>query len=575
MSVFTDLTFASADDRRKIAKAYRSVLPGDFAALTAAILRGNPHASVPEADTRTSHTQTVPVLGRRRILTALVEPNTLAMARNYSIFPRHGQVTRGQDGVFEVRWATVGDHEAVYRDAYTHYRDTHEVVGEVTKGSRLDSWHSPLLLIPVRHTYDDGTAPMTVWMCADGNARLWGARAALAADLTRWGLTHPWTNPGTRWDLSMAEVRTVVAAARQHARTPGRPTTATATGTGTGSQAAASWAVCDGSVEDWADLLLPGAFSGKFHDLGTYLYQVHNRAEDEPSPFVEDSHAWVASIDVFTGRDPFDLLGLNPADPEDREQVTEDTAAIHADLLTAVTNKDATARRVTLAAVAAAQQATAAGHPVLADPDQQVTFRQWLITATSQTRGLFYDANETIMGLIRDLLALRPLPDCDLYGIGQDLANNSLYDPLDDPASPWFTTTTLRGLVYAILHGHLHGEAIPPSPAYTAARDAQYAADQAAEEAAAEAGTEVDWDTHPDLLDTPALRAEERDRAFFKRLPDNLLHRLLTTPEGHQVILGYAHDACTGVVPSNRFTNRATGAGQVVHLTVPDQATQQ
>lgn len=560
MSKFAELSFATADARRAAAKKVGKHLPPDMAAVAVALSRGSNRKGqvhVPEPDTRTVRETTINVLPRMRVVMPLVEPNVIDLARNLP-WALPCRTRTGEDGVFVTEWKTPADHADAYRKAYEHYLSHHEVVREIGAGSSTDSWHSPMLLVPVRHTYKDGSKLVSVLMAADGTARVWGSRLALTTDLAAWHTVCDWSDPGARWDLSMATARKVVATARVNSRVTGH-------------------AVSDGSVEDWADILIPDpGFS--FHDLGLYLYHVHNTptdADEEPkSPFTEDSQDWVESIDVFTGRDPFDLMSLSPACAEDRDQVTHTTESLHTDLLSVASNKHVTARRVTLAAVAFHQWATARKVD-LYDHEVWFMFRQWLHTATSKTRQLDYMAHQTLLRLVLDLPVMRSWPDCDLYGIAADLDNTSLYDPLTDPSSDWFTLTAMRGLTYAVLYGHLNGDPIGPSETYRAAEQAMNEAYEAAKTEAENNGTDPDAATDglPDLTDTPDFQREMRHRTLFAAWPDNILDRLLTTPEGHKVVLAYAAHAAAGTIPPNLFDFRATTAGQRVHLLDPAETT--
>lgn len=569
MSKFAELTFASSDARRAAAKKVGKYLPPDMAAVTVAVSRGNRDGDVyvPEPDTRTAYRSTITVLPRLRVATAMVEPNVINLARNLST-ALPCRTRTGADGVFVTEWASPAEHAAAYATVYKDYLNTHEVVGDIGRGFSTDSWHSPMLLVPVRHTYADGSKSVSALMAADGTARVWGSRLALATDLAAWHTVCDWSDPGTRWDLSMATARKVVAAARVNSRATGIITDGKDPG-----RAGAKYALSDGSVEDWADILIPDPeFS--FHDLGLYLYHVHNSPAqvqvDPQSPFTEGSQDWVKSIDVFTGRDPFDLMGLSAARTEDRDEVAETAEAMHEDLLRVSSSKEVTARRITLAAVAWRQQG-AAGTVGLSDTEPWFGLRQWLHTVTTQTRHLHHRANQTLLGLARDLPALRPFPDCDLYGIGRDLDNNALYPPLDDPTSDWFALTAMRALTYAALHGHLIGAEMDRGPAYRAAEQAMNEAYDAAYDEAEREGLDPDKATEdlPDLTDTPEVAAEMAERTLFVAWPDNILDRLVTTPEGHRVVLAYAAHAVAGTIPPNLFGYRATTAGQRVDLLDP------
>jgi hypothetical protein len=566
MTSFDALTFASADQRRSLAKKFAAHLPADIASAAAALNAVStvfPAPSEPplrDPETLTVHDLQFTVLPRVRILSALVEPNTLPMGRNMTLRRRSISTQSDTDGVYVTRWNTLADHEAAYRDSFEHYLSTHDLVTAIAHGATLDSWHSPLLLVPVRHEYADGTRPVSALMAADGTARIWGARMALAADLSAWGVTHEWTDPSARWTLGVADIRKAVAAARtQVAAIDAAIERAIEQDPDTtiGRRLAG---VSSGSVEDWANILTPGF---TFSDLGMYLYHTHStHTPVEDGPFCDEVVDWVQSIDVFRGVNPFDLLGMDPADPVDREQVVADAEELHRDLLTVVTNKDQTARRVALMANAVSYLPSGGETVEEVEVSRSELFHRWLGPALTRTRALHWAAVPGIVRLRHTLATMRSFPDCDLYGVNGDLGSHSLYAPLDDPTSEWFTLTTMRGLTYAILHGHLDAVTTARSEEFMAAEKVLDDAYEALVESVGEDAA-IEQFKH-EMPDEFAI--EERLLPIMGDFADSVLTRLLTTTEGHAVVLHYAAHAAAGTVPENRFRYRVVSGQQRVEF---------
>ena len=510
--------FDSADQRRKNAARFARVgLPADLAAAAAAMFTAaEERPDLTTRDRTNPAGDALPVLHRLRVITAAIEPNLLFIGRGITRTGARPTVTVDPDGAYRVLWPSPAEHADATHRLVEFYTRHHEVVNAVAEAGRLDTWHSPFLLTGVRHHYTDGTPAVTRWMCADGNAMLIGARYAIAADLNRWGVQHPWNDPAGYWPADMATLRTVAAAAHD----------ALTHGAGGG-----AWPLSTGVATQLADFLIPDPHRSS-HDIGNWLFHEHNtkpRPDTETFPLHEPVSDWLDTLDWFAGLDSASIGEIVSADLSTREGREEVAAAEEevADFLTEVSaNKDTTAARLALAATAlAATNLTNLHWPVTEDLQTQPFVRaEWFVKgsifhsyASRATRRSREQDWLTAAGLntVREhLAATRSFPSGDLYGVWQDL-HGGFYGggPLADPDSDWFTLTAMWGLSYAALHGHLLFEPL---------------------------------DATPDETDEEVSR-----RVLFTELPMSV-RVLLDTSDGQEVICYYAEQASRGLVPEDR-----------------------
>lgn len=516
--------FDSANLRRKNAARFtRAGLPADLAASAAAMFTAAEERPDLRASDRTNPAgDSLPVLHRLRIIVPAIEPNLLFIGRGITRMGPRPAVTIDPDGAFRVTWPSPAEHADATRSIVDFYTTHHEVVNTVATIGRLDTWHSPFLLTGVRHHYTDGTPSVTRWMCADGNAMLIGARKAIATDLTRWGVEHPWSDPTDYWPADMATLRTVAAAS--HAALT------------RGNAAGGAWPLSTGVATQWADFILPNSERSS-HDIGNWLFHEHNtkqRPDTETFPLHEPVSDWVDTLDWFAGLDSESIGEIVSADLSTRAGREEVAAAEEevVDFLTEVSaNKDTTAARLALAAAALASTDPKDLHWPVSDEraGESYVSSEWFLKGsifhsytTRATRRSRENDWLTASGLntIREhLSATRTFPSGDLYGIWQDL-RGGFYGggPLADPDNDWFTLTAMWGLSYAALHGHLLFEDLSP------------------------AGADADTDENVSR------------QVLFTDLPMSV-RVLLDTRLGQETICYYAEQASRGLVPEDRVHN--------------------
>lgn len=514
--------FDSADERRKNAARFtRAGIPADLSAAAAAMSLAVKHRHDLRApiDRTNPAGDSLPVLSRLRVLVPAIEPNLLYMARGLTRPGPRPSVSTDADGGYRVEWDSPDAHRAATRSLVAYYDSHHEVVRAVAQAGRLDTWHDPFLLIGVRHVYRDDSPTVARWMAADGNARLIGARYAVAADLTRWGIDHPWADPTAYWPADMATLRTVVAASHKALTT--------------NPDLADHWPLSTGVVNQCADFVLPSPDRGT-HDIGHWLFHEHNtktQPDTETFPLSEPAANWLAGLDYFRGIDADDFIDIVSADPMTHEG-REEIAAIEEEIakfLTDVTaNKDVTAARLALAATAlAATPADQIHWPVSEDwAKQPFTHEEWFVKgalfrdytarATRRCRESDYLFAAGINTVRQHLTATRTFPTGDLYGVWGDLSDGLHGGALTDPSSEWFTLTAMWGIAYAALHGHI-------------------------------------WFTEDDTAAGTKASAEEQQARndLFTALPMSV-RVLLDTSAGQEVLVYYAEQASRGLVPEDR-----------------------
>lgn len=528
--------FDNADQRRKNAARFaRAGMPADLAAAAASMFTSaedRPDLTVHERANPVGGT--LPILQRLRIIVGAIEPNLLFIGRGITRTGPRPAVSSDPDGAYRVLWDSPAAHAEATRQIVNYYLTHHEVAGLVADIGRLDTWHSPFLLTGVRHTYTDGSDPVSRWMCADGNAMLIGARHAIAADLSEWGVQHPWADPTGYWPADVATLRTVAAASHDALTAGGVSTT--------------GWPRSTGVATQWADFIVPSPALSS-HDLGNWLYHEHNtkpRPDVETFPLHEPVKDWLATVDPFAGLDAElieEIVGVDLSTREGREEVAAVEEEMDAFLTEVASNKDTTAARLALAATALAATPTAALHwPVSEDwTNHPFAAQEWFVKgsvfhsyAARATRRSRENDWLTAAGLntIRHHLATtRSFPVAgDLYGVWQDL-RGGFYGggPLSDPDSDWFTLTAMWGLSYAALHGHLLFKELAPT-------------------------THEHDGTTPAVSETAAEDEETAKRILFTALP-MAVRVLLDTSAGQEVICYYAEQATLGLVPENRITS--------------------
>lgn len=268
MASLARLVIESTEVRRRLAQKIERQLPAD-AAQAATLLttpsrqnvNGVPlERKMPEPR---QHDSGLTVYPRIRVFVPLVEPNVLSWLRRiaHREWPEP-QVT--EDGILTAAWESPAQHAAATVDTYRWYLREHSAIGDIIRSQRLDSWHGPLLLAPVRHTYADGTKDRLAWMSAEGTARVVAARKAAAQEIARWAPDHPWTDPAALWPNDSVALRRLASAARNHF-TVTHPDT----------DPEHDWSMNYWWAEDWADLAV--ADTDMEHKIGLWAFREHNR----------------------------------------------------------------------------------------------------------------------------------------------------------------------------------------------------------------------------------------------------------------------------------------------------------
>lgn len=560
---FAALRFMGGDKRRKMATKFaHHSMPADIAAQAAAMYRANvDNPALPNLNERTNPNQdSLPVLPRLRVVVAMVEPNVLPLGRCHSLFVPKPSIEVTPEGVWVVRWESMADHEAATRGAHENYLRSHEVTSQLARGeSTLDTWHDPFMLVAVRHTYNDGTTSQARWMCANGNARLHGARIALAGDLTDWGVEHPWTDPAAYWSADMAVVRTAVAAARTNIAAADMTTL--------------GWSRSTTMTEQWADFVVPAPERTKYV-VDNWLFHEHNtkaREDEVAYPVREFLDEWLHGIDIFAGLravDITEIIGVDVATREGREEVSGYEEEVDKFLRTVSANKDRTATRLALAAAALAgtptDDSTLAGVPVGVDcAGEAFVVSDWYRKAkmfSEYARRVTIETRDAHLGLVEDLNTVRHylsetrnFPDGDLWGVFEDL-DAPLHDDsaLADPSADWFTLTAMWGLSYAMLYGHLRLGPLP-TPLNKTRRIRELVAYEAAKALVEQQGRAFTDADEPDEQPMTAAELEEWERSLLYTEAGSMLEWLVTSEQGQKIVVYYAQCAEQGDVPENRI----------------------
>lgn len=560
---FAALRFEGGDKRRKMATKFAQYsMPADIAAQAAAMYRANvDNPALPNLSERTNPRQdSLPVVPRLRVVVAMVEPNVLPLGRCHSLFIPKPSIDVTPEGVWEVQWDSMSDHEAATRGAHENYLRSHEVTTQLAHGeSTLDTWHDPFMLVAVRHTYNDGTPTQARWMCANGNARLHGARIALATDLTDWGVEHPWTDPAAYWSADMAVVRTAVAAAR---------TNIAAT-----DMDALGWSRSTTMTEQWADFMVPAPERTRAV-VDNWLFHEHNtkaREDEVAYPVREFLDEWLRGIDIFAGLDAVDItgiIGVDVATREGREEVSGYEEEGDKFLRAVSANKDRTATRITLAAAALAatpaDDPTLAGVPVSGDSTGEAftvsdwyrkgrMFSEYARRVTIETRDAHLSLVEDLNTVRQYLSETRTFPDGDLWGAFEDLDSPLSDDSaLADPTTDWFTLTAMWGISYAMLYGHLRLHPLP-TPLNKARRIHDLVAYEAAKVFVEQEGREFTDADEPEEKPRTSVELEEWDRSLLYNEAGSMLEWLVTSAQGQKIVVYYAQCAEQGDVPENRI----------------------
>ena len=482
MKSLTSYVLATADQRRKSQSRLAKILPADVAAaVTLLTMPGvDPDGFNPKA---TDHASGLGCFSRQRVLTPLIEPNVLAFGRcNVRDAPR-GQVD--DEGVVFARWASPAAHTASTRSAVEFYVDGHDLVEPITKQvtfNGLDSWHSPLALIPVRHHYDDGSASVTRWMAADGTARIVGARIAQSSAWSTWLTDHPYTDPYGMWPTDSVTLRQFFAQARAHADCTADEINAAARADGTfdaDSPVRPESLLRLPSVEDWADLILPkppvmqeradGTTSrdlGLLVDVGLWNFRTHNAgsslsdsgAADAGSDADERCDAvtdFINALDVFCGSDPFASFGLSPSVAEDRETVAEMTADVRHFLLNLNNSYSDQAARLALFIISVSD-VRAAASGVVAPSTARSLIVEFTIATVSGRKKPF----DAALVCRDEILRIAGTPGgSDLHG-AYAMKDELTPEMLLNPTWAWFWLSSLQAVMYAALLGHLSDDEV-------------------------------------------------------------------------------------------------------------------
>ncbi|MGV8847810.1 hypothetical protein [Tessaracoccus sp.] len=221
----------TAGQRRRHAEKLNRYMPRD-AAHTAVNLIAAPNPTPAPAPARDpfqsyvfeQHESGLNSLARQRVLLPFIDPNHLQYGRLIAEV-RLPRPTLTDDGILTVTWTSRIAQNAAIRKSVGEYLKTHEIIPQITElvgFNGLDSWHSPLVLVPVRHQYTDGSPTQLRWMTVDGTARIVAFRKAVTK-LFPWlkdGPDHPYQHVYGNWipdGMGMATWRSFLAAVRTQA----------------------------------------------------------------------------------------------------------------------------------------------------------------------------------------------------------------------------------------------------------------------------------------------------------------------------------------------------------------------
>lgn len=462
MSSIADLVVPSSDARRKAAAKFAKHLPADAAAAAVALTLPQRGDRGPLDVHVENHPSDMPALLRTRVLVPLVEPNVLSWGRMITR-PGAPHPTTSTDGIVTTTWASPAQHAAAAGAVVREYEQRHsavEDIAEYVSHSRLDSWHEPLALVPVRHTYKDGSSSVLRWMAADGTARVVGARLAFARSFAPWLADHPYADAYVDWPTDTVTLRQFLAAARTEAE---RQAEARQAEDPDLSEVNPSWFLTSPGIEDFASLIMPTLDNAKggntkvdmVHTVGHWNFMSHTGgSRPDPDAFTDEVRNYLESMDVWSGKDPFDILGADPADADGRDSVSYAEEQVTEWLATAGGPDDVKAQRIAAFMVAVSDPATAPSG------DATALLADYAITILGNNG--FARMVGTDLGAVReDLVAALGAPRLgDLYGVYGDLTCGEVNDPLRDPTSPWFWLGAAQGLTYAAVLGHLTGTGI-------------------------------------------------------------------------------------------------------------------
>ena len=459
MSSIADLVVPSSDARRKAAARFARHLPADAAAAAVALTLPQRGDRGPIDVDVENHPCGMPALLRTRVLVPLVEPNVLSWGRMITR-PGAPHPTMTEDRIITASWNSPAEHATAAGAVVREYEQRHsgtEDIAEFVSHSRLDSWHEPLALVPVRHTYQDGSASVLRWMAADGTARIVGARLAFARAFAPWLTDHPYADPYADWPTGTVVLRRFLAAARIEAD---RQAAARRAEDPDLNQVNPSWFLTSPGIEDFASLIMPtaeangqdGAKVDMVHKVGMWNFLTHTGGtRPDPDAFSDEVRNYLESLDVWSGKDPFDILGTDPADADGRDQVTYAEEQVTEWLATAGGPEDVKAQRIAAFMVAVSDPATAPSG------DATTLLTDYAITILGNNG--FARMVGTDLGAVReDLVATLGAPRLgDLYGVWGDLTSGDVNTPLRNPNNHWFWLGAAQGLTYAAVLGHLTG----------------------------------------------------------------------------------------------------------------------
>lgn len=328
MSSLADLQIQSSDKRRKAQASLARLMPADLASATALLAAAN-RGSRPRLDVE-AHPSGLRALRHHRVYVPLVEPNVLRFARMNIREPSIPSGSIDDYGLVHAHWTSPGAHAASLTEVVREYQQRHDLVPVIASyvGMRgLDSWNEPLTLIPVRHTYEDGSPTATRWMAADGTARVVGARLAYSNAFSTWLHDHPYTDPAKPWPADAATMRTFLAAARIEAARQADEANTIARTIDPETVHLPSEFLMAPNIEDWADLILPD--QNLLNEMNTWMFRVHRATPSgKPDAFISEVLEFLVGITAPSSELAQWLLHIENTPSRDAQQIALTAYAI-------------------------------------------------------------------------------------------------------------------------------------------------------------------------------------------------------------------------------------------------------
>lgn len=451
MQTLASMQFLSAAERRRLVDKYARHLPRDIAAATVLLtvpsqqpISGHDHRPTKFKEHLSTHDSGFDVFTRSRVLAPLIEPNTFHTGRLITV--NHAcpdPVADPTDGVPTATWDSPAQHADALARTIAWYRSHHDITEQIAhpmgerhgfSGGRLDSWHSPLLAVPVRHVYRDGSPGRTGFYAADGSARIVGCRVAFAEQIASFAPDHPWADANRLWPLDTASLRSLAAAARAY-DPPER------------------WDVPH-ILSDYADIAVPSVETTAqvLKRLGLWLLRSHGSEGTVPAGhYPEQVVTYIEDLDLFVGDSPGSLLGVDPSSVAGRREISDVEDGVRSWLMVPSTNMNEVAKKIAFMLVATCDPRTApAGKGLLG------AYVARLCSDVSVGSNGRLDTGFWTAAVPQMMIAQFGAPRLsDLYGVWGDLTAGSLDDPLDDPGSDWFWLTAAQAVASVALRGHL------------------------------------------------------------------------------------------------------------------------